>query len=746
MQHGAAVQGSEGLGTTFTGVRNTAVCLFTCAVTLLQAQGILKQIPGMPGNVQGTPVNGNASMASPDTSGIRSEHGWYLSPHGTIRVLVLFAEVVYDKEPGRDPQPDGADHWPRERLPRWKDEVFDPHPLRAPRAMVTRYYHDISLGRYTVLGDHVDRLLQLRQSEHGDLRNANDLSRAAVVEANKLGAFRTAHGLALADFDLWKDCDTPGAIKEAGPDTPHSLDHVMVIVRNSSLTHGQGSTDAGSSGLLFGHASDTQSRFGGMNALPFEILKHEFNHLLLGGNNFHSGGGNAAQFQSHFIALQGGHSMMGAASSALLTCCAWDRDRLGWRADGAPFRINALRIDGSRADGDLDPAGGDTGIFVLRDFVGTGDALRLRLPHLPDGVHPQWLWLENHLGFARNGSPTDRFHWEADNSCIAPVAPGLFAMVQVDHDQRRGRDIFKGHADYLRPVPATGFFDLRLRGDTLATDCPFPGGRSLAFNADARDSNPLSGAHELELPVYDRNGDGRLDRREHFIPGTRVVEGRIGAEAVFFGRPEHAFRMNGVRTLGLATDPSSASMMTLVSAGGKALYQGRPDARLVVLNGIRVDLLAEAPDGALTLRVRNDDNLVDRDVRWCADSILLPPLRGRGGVGLTIQGGARLLLDRSATPTRVDRPEEADGTTWFSGPTRFTVATGATLGISQGATLELRRGSELHVQPGATLRFAAGARARLDRTSRIILHGGSSLDMPARERGKLEKRGRIVRR
>ena len=59
-----------------------------------------------------------------------------------------------------------------------------------------------------------------------------------------------------------------------------------------------------------------------MNALPFEILKHEFNHLLLGGNNFHSGGGNAPMFQSYFMSLQGGWSMMGAANSSLLTACA----------------------------------------------------------------------------------------------------------------------------------------------------------------------------------------------------------------------------------------------------------------------------------------------------------------------------------------------------------------------------------------------------------------------------------------
>src|SRR5690606_15971555 len=79
-----------------------------------------------------------------------SRHGWYLSPHGTIRILLIFAEIEYDVNPANDPQPGGAAHWPKGKLPVWKDDVFDPQSLAVPNAMVTRYYHDISLGQYTV--------------------------------------------------------------------------------------------------------------------------------------------------------------------------------------------------------------------------------------------------------------------------------------------------------------------------------------------------------------------------------------------------------------------------------------------------------------------------------------------------------------------------------------------------------------------------------------------------------------------
>jgi len=685
-------------------------------------------------------------QAQPQRPHMESRHGWFLSPHGTIRILLLFAEIEYDVDPSKDPQPSAAEHWPKGELPVWRDDVFDPHPLPVPQAMVSRYYHDISLGNYTVLGDYLDVMLTLRESEYPGVGNPHGINTLVVREANKLDGLRTRHGLGAADFDRWKSGAKAGMPKEPGPDHPHSYDHLMVILRNSSLTHGQGSVDAGSPGKLFGHDSDTQSRFGGMNALPFAILKHEFNHLLLGGNNFHSGGGNASMFQSFFISLQGGWSMMGAASSSLLTCSAWDRDRLGWTPEGAVHRIRARDPANREVNSDLDPVAGDTGVFVLRDFVTTGDALRIRMPHLPEGVYQQWLWIENHQGQARNGSPTDRFHWEGVNECIAPLEPGLFMAMQVDREEREGQRVFGGYADYLRPLPANGNFDLYPRGDTLPDSCPFRG-RAVIFVRDTRSANPLTGNHEQELPVYDRDRNGLLKRSAHYVPGARSVADSVEADAVLFGRPEHAFRMDGNRKLGMGTNPSSANMLTLVSGDGSDTHKrGPPNVRTIHLNGISVEMLGMAEDGAITVRVRNDDTLLEEDVRWCADSIVLPPINGHQGASLALAPGKRLLLDRSRTPTRIDEPERAHGRTWFSGPTRFTVCGGATVLLGPRSTLELRNGSEAHLMPGATLLLGDGAKLVVERGSRIVAHGDALLEGRGRRIAKLERRGRIVRR
>ncbi|MDQ3101554.1 MAG: hypothetical protein M3R08_09210, partial [Bacteroidota bacterium] len=144
---------------------------------------------------------------------------------------------------------------------------------------------------------------------------------------------------------------------------------------------------------------------------------------------------------------------------------------------------------------DLDPLNGDTGIYVIRDFVTTGDALRIKMPFIPDQLDQQWLWIENHQGYPRNGSPTDKFHYEDVGKCIDGIEPGLFMMMQVAHEDHEGANIFGGHADYLRPLPAFGMYDITLRGDTFFQRCPF-GGTSTPYLVGKDIMNPLTGNHE----------------------------------------------------------------------------------------------------------------------------------------------------------------------------------------------------------------------------------------------------------
>ncbi|MBS1545972.1 MAG: hypothetical protein JST38_17810 [Bacteroidetes bacterium] len=668
-----------------------------------------------------------------------SANGWYLSPRGTIRILVIFAEVDYDKHPDKDPQPNATERWPKGQLPVWKDQLFDPFPTQNPAGEVTRYYRDMSLGQFTVLGDYIDRLVVIRESEQTSLR---DWSGMAWEGANKFGQLHTAHGLSITDFDLWQEGGKPGLPKINKPDNPHSYDHVMVILRNSSLTHGQGSTDAGSAGLLYGHPSDTQSRFGAMNGLPFEILKHEFNHLLLGSNNFHSGGGNAPIFTGYFMAVQGGWSLMGAANSSLLTCSGWDRDRLGWLPEGSRFRMQAHDARGNAVNGNLNPLAGDTGIYVLRDFITSGDALRIHMPFLPDDVYPQWLWLENHQGEARNGCPKDKFHYQ-EMSCVTPAVPGIYAQMQVAKEQRSGADIYGGFADYLRPVLANGNYDRQLRGDTITFQCLWPG-PTQPFLVKHSWANPLSGWQDQEFPLFDLDGNGKLTRKEAITPRVEIFDGKTVDEGQYLGSSRHAFTVQGNHLIGMGTNPSSANMLTLACNMTSEQNRGKaPDVRTVYLNGISVELLEQREDGSIVVHVRSGDTRIANDVRWCADSIVLPPLHGYNGTALTLAKGSSLRLDRSGTPTRMAQQGKDGAGYWFSPATKFTVARDARVVLERRSKLQLVNNSVLHVMPNAKVQLEPRAKLSVEAGSRIVLHGNAMLSAKSSILKKLRRKGQL---
>lgn len=670
-----------------------------------------------------------------------STNGWFLSPHGTIRILVLFCEIDYDKSPGRDPQPTAAEHWPKGQLPRWKDELFDPQPAPAYLGQITRYYHDMSLGRYTVLGDYIDTILTLRESEYPTVGNAHGIGALAVKQANKMGALKTHHRLSVADFDLWHRGGQQGMPKQSGPDDPHSYDHVMVIARNSGLTHNQGSVDPGSPGKLFGYESDSQSRFGGMYAMPYEILQHEYNHMLFGGNNFHVGGGNAAQFTSYFPFLQGGWSMMGGSNSALLTGNAWDRDRLGWRPADAQFRIQAHDLRGSAVNGDLDPYNGDTGTYVLRDFMTSGDAIRIRLPFIPENEYQQWIWLENHQGYQRNGILSDRFHYELEMPCVSGIVPGMHAYLQVDRDNRYGtaKEVYGQHSDYLRPLPAGGCYDQTERAGQETFECLWPG-PTTPFDVGRRSANPLTGNQDLELPLRPAE-DGKLARSRHRVPRIEYRDGQKVDQGQFYGHARQVYTINGNRKLGMCTNPSTASMLTLLNQGSASVNRdGPPDNRTIHLNGIGIELVEQKPNGDLSIRISNDDRRLVGQVRWCGDSIVLHTSPYHEHDALVLEQGSRLIVDRSSTPTRLTAAPDGG----FSGPTRLVLAAGAVVRAEGKSALELLERSELHLMPGSKLLMDRRAKLLIGGHAHLVVHRQAELQGKWKTLRKLRRKGRIV--
>jgi hypothetical protein len=665
-----------------------------------------------------------------------SRNGYILPVSGHIHILVVFAEVIYDT--GKDPcPPEGTNGWRAGRLPSWKDNLFDPYPSDKPQAIISKFFHETSFGNYTVTGDYLinptnpDQPVQILASE-------NVSTSRILTTASEFLSFSTKSNFSFSDFDRWTMTHTGHAKQTPSMDSPLRFDHVMVIIRNSNYPSNlSGWTSTRSGGRLFNYENDTYSFFCTHEYLPLHILIHEFSHMLFGGTNFHAGGSHSKKAgHSYFLPLQGGWGMMGAAGKSFLTVNAWERRRLGWKLPGKNFDISCLDSTGiHEVNADLDAIRpGQQGIYLIRDFQTTGDAIRIRLPHLPDNVFPQWLWIENHQTKRFNNSEFDVFQYEY-NECVDNALPGLYMYMQVDKEEITGREIFSGYADYLRPVPANGMYDFQYGDTTVRNTCV----NALHYYPHVfhkKFQNPFSGNHELEWLFIPALVKGERITPDSYVPPViRKSGNRYVANLPNNGTADTPFRTGGNTRIGIGTNPSTAPMITNVSANNELFGGGRPNNRVIFLNGISVEILPfETPvKGAMYVRIRFDDFTVREEMRWCADTIILPETKM-----LTIYPGIRLHIDRGLTPTKMTNPEKINNQLTFTHPTIFILEPNTTLRLEKRSQLIIDNGSQFIISPGAKVIMEKGSAVIVRRNSKLIVNDPDGIVREKRTRIKFK--------
>lgn len=671
---------------------------------------------------------------------ISAKNGWFLPTSGALRVLVIFAEIDYDVHPEKDPLPGGSDVWKKGALPEYKDSLFDPFWNPEPHAAMTAYYAECSFGKLMVLGDYISAIITVKESEVR-IENAFSVKEKIREKINQMPELITGSHLSVEEFDYWKRSKVAGAAKVNEPDDPHSFDHVMLFLRNyHRWGSASGNASAGNFGKIHGYNSDTQSNFTGGNYFPFDILHHEFNHLLVGGNNFHVGGGLGAG-AGYFIPTQGGWSMMGGANSCFLTCNAWDRNRFNWKPDDKIHIIGCLDEKGEQVNADLNSAEVyQQGIYILRDFISTGDALRVKLANIPGTEFEQWIWIENHQTSVNNGSRFDKFHYQEED-CVTKPTPGIYAYLQVDKGIPYGSYAFGGFGDYLRPMPADGMYDFEFEWTKQQNACVNQA-MYYPFMKHKWMENPLTGCHDLEIPPVDLDSNGSIYKKEQIFPAIEKVGSEYHKNLFWLGHSRHAFTRQGNHVIGMGTNPSTASMITLVS-DNTITRSVKKNNRITRLNGIEIRILEELEDGSIKVSVRFDQTRIDNDVRWCSDSIVLPTIPTKDGVSLVLSASKKMRLCRSRTPTRIDHPDKVNGETFFSDPTTLFVETGARVKLESKSCIQIEDGSRLVFDVATYLEMGRKAKIRIENGA-LVLKNLYAIKSGDKARIFIGKKGKVV--
>jgi M6 family metalloprotease-like protein len=635
----------------------------------------------------------------------RASEGWYINPYGRIHVLFVFAEIDFDSTFSHlDPEknPDGSAGWKKGRLPFWRDKIISPTP--EGDGFLTTYFRQASFGRFQVTGDYLDSIITLPISQIKDAKGrvviqeafaGNHYRQALIRKLNSVETPVFRWGSQLADFDTWTF---------KGQGQPHlnqpneRIDLVMVIYRNihvNNLADMSGFVSPGSYGKLWGKETDMHSVFHAQSQIPKVIMRHEFSHMLYGGNNFHTASGGVGT--RTFMSQVGGWSNMSASDCASPTWNAWDRERMGWRNPQNQYVVSARCAQtGEEINGVLNPENGicGQGRVILRDFVSSGDALKIPLPHLPDGKSKQYLWIENHQCLEG--------YLDHDRA----MKPGIYAYIQVGKDQTEGDQVFGGDNNYLWPLVAAGNhdFELSITGDTLLRRSGF--------------ENPFTGHHYLMRHVRDLNGDGKINvlpdngpKTEYHLPQDLLIDGKRPPDSLFTFQRYPIFGMQTVRFLegDILSIGSNPAPVPVYSHGGQ--QPKSTDNRRIYLNGISIRVLRFDALGQAHLQVRWDDFKVNQNRRWCGDIVLVERLE--------LQPGVEVKLAQGYSPQVAQVAQNLDGRPVFADATQ--------LELLPGSTLSMEARSVLKVESGSTLIVRGGASILMRKRSKIVVESGASI-------------------
>ena len=689
------------------------------------------------------------ALAAPTPASQNAENGVLLPTRGMVRVLVVFAELT-GVPPGTPP----AAQWVKTStgVPVNADQYFDLVPMVIPQAYLTDYYHQGTFGEYDVVGDYVKQLIQVPYNSASPDHHIG----AVLTAVSSLPPPIANSGLALSGFDNW-------TLTSAGQPKVNSannkVDCVLVIFGNNPSwgnNSGFGVQNLGWSNTAFAGFDGIEAMgawnayFSDRNGMNFFIA--EYFHALFGGNNWHTSNGAGSH---SFIESPATFSTTAQSGSTSNAFCGFDRNHLGWKDPAKAYLISALDTSsGLELPSDMSIQTYPNGIdFRLRDAQLTGDAVRIKLPHIDylQGVRPvknQYLWLENHrlqLSLTPYVHNFDIIGGDGTLACQEASTPSLYAYLQIGKDVKTGNQIYttdpwaaNGLGSWLYPLPGEGRFDFRFRPDlTLPGDdlmeCNW-GNASIPIDSTSglSEPNPLSGHSELAC-IFDQNGDGALFSGDDVSFGLSELlrDGTIASN--WWG---HGDGQDFLTKLGIDTNPAPVPVYTLtrplnMPAGQPASYENRT----IFLNGIRVQPYAEGVDGSLFLSIRFDDYAIAEDVRWCGNIVLRndadDPLNRQSRIDLT--SGHMIHLDQGRSALL---PSEQDlgGDKAFADPTILTLEAGTEMKIADAATCIVYSGSTLRVCSGAWLTIEGAGRLIVERGAYLCVEDGATVTLAAASR------------
>ena len=205
------------------------------------------------------------------------------------------------------------------------------------------------------------------------------------------------------------------------------------------------------------------------------LVIHEWAHNCYGSP--HINGANGVVGQHYYTNF--GWNMCNNSPVIYYSANAWERWWLNW------IHIKY----------DLEDAS-DNGIYVLNDFVKTGDAIRIKIPNVAN----QHLWLEFRSGATVFDTERNQLQNLA-NGVSPPPALGLVAFIENIGDDRSQTSIFTSGANGIKMIDMQGNYDYETDISDYETGIRWWGNRAYDFNIT--EANPFGSHNTLSRTRMD---------------------------------------------------------------------------------------------------------------------------------------------------------------------------------------------------------------------------------------------------
>ncbi len=656
---------------------------------------------------------------------ISSRNGIFLTSSGTVRVLLIFGEVINDPDYNKETY----SSWPAGQMPTdpgyMLDTIINSSDIHGK---LSKLFYEASFGEFVVIGDYVNSLMQVDYNSY-----SGSMGEIVGNYLNSIPAddITTAHYYTFNgnDFDHWQHNSVPGGIKTQVMDDKTDL--IIVMWRVNSIFRDECNSCGTTFSITFPVKGKDGSEYGSVttaySGTEWGAIRHEIAHNLLGSDAFATGGhcGNTGRTT---IPKQGGYSILNYAVGASGTLYnGFDRWRLGWKHPSKQFYISALDATSLLAvNTDLVyiPSA-PYHDYILRDFVTTGDVIRIQLPYLKsEGPYTrnQYLWLENH-------------QMVSDLDLNKREAKGIYAYIQVGWDDTT--DFWNGgDKQYLTFLNGFGNYDLTYTSDS-----------TIYMNSDKQ--NPFTGYSMIQGLAYNIIEPNIIQGVSHVdkIFANEVMNAKsVVKDGITLPSSDYAFPtwpgwgtihdpFTAGRKIGISSNPSSAPVLTYKVRSLEYEPYTEPqdyDNKKIYLNGLSVEILEVQANGDAKVRISYRDFDVNNDVRWCGPIVLKERVDLKNGT---------ITLDQGLTPTRPVNPVMFNGQKIYASPTVFNTKAQGYFKMYEGTqavvknlsayvseqygSLEIRDDAIFTVKTGSTLALKAGSNLLIRGSGRIEIEDGA---------------------